>query len=180
MGALARLRFCATEAKWSLDACALNDNFITNRNFSCSRVSDFADISLNVTPDDEVETDVHIPVLLFLRFHSLGASHDGTEGSKWIPGNPGALSCPSSDYNIMSPITNKQNTHRFSNCSVAQIYAFVKWVRYRSSRTFSCYLIDEIVIILLYIEALCNVNSSCPTHFSEMKNWYNHASTNEQ
>uniref|UniRef100_A0A6G5A6N9 Putative metalloprotease n=1 Tax=Rhipicephalus microplus TaxID=6941 RepID=A0A6G5A6N9_RHIMP len=57
--------------------------------------------------------------------HALGASHDDENLTLTIEGYPDALNCSWKDGYLMSTAPHGENSHKFSNCSMAQIKIFL-------------------------------------------------------
>ncbi|XP_075728130.1 venom metalloproteinase antarease TserMP_A-like isoform X2 [Rhipicephalus microplus] len=57
--------------------------------------------------------------------HALGASHDDENLTLPIEGYPDALNCSWKDGYLMSTAPHGENSHKFSNCSVAQIKIYL-------------------------------------------------------
>ncbi|XP_075728116.1 venom metalloproteinase antarease TserMP_A isoform X2 [Rhipicephalus microplus] len=57
--------------------------------------------------------------------HALGASHDDENLTLPIEGYPDALNCSWKDGYLMSTAPHGENSHKFSNCSMAQIKIFL-------------------------------------------------------
>nr|XP_037272513.1 venom metalloproteinase antarease-like TtrivMP_A isoform X1 [Rhipicephalus microplus] len=53
--------------------------------------------------------------------HSLGASHDGSQPNRYIPGHPGSLKCPPKSGHLMTYVDGGPLRYKFSQCNQEEV-----------------------------------------------------------